>query len=251
MKPDGAARCAFPDDGPVVWKDPRACLLLPYWRRLLPQPLAAVLMWRSPTEVASSLEQRDGLSWTLGAALWECYNKAALDALEGTPVYVTSYEELLDRPADLCRGLGDWLDSLEWFASWRGSWDPERASGEIAGALRHQRAESDGPLLDSQVELVERLRQLRGAHRSLPASGLAPASPWAAAILEERRTAVLLNRRLDALSGDSASGDDADPPMADPPMTAIDQSPPLSSGGHRTSPLRVLSARRSRKRGTP
>ena len=194
-----AARCAFPDDGPVVWKDPRACLLLPYWRRLLPQPLAAVLMWRAPAEVASSLHQRDGLNWTLGAALWERYNRAALEVLEGSHVYVASYEQLLDEPADLCRGLGEWLDSLEWLAPWRGTWDLERASDVVTDALRHQRAESGGPLLDSQVQLVDRLHQLRGAHRSLPASDMASVSPWADAILEERRRAVLLSRRLDAI----------------------------------------------------
>ena len=227
-------------------KTPRVCLLLPYWRRLLPQPLAAVLMWRDPTEVAGSLQQRDGLSWTLGAALWESYNKAALDVLEGSPVYVTSYEELLDEPAALCRGLAAWLDSLEWLAPWRGIWDPDRATHEVAGALRHQRAGSGGPLLDSQVELVERLGQLRGAHRSLPAADLAPVSPWAGAILEERRSAVLLTRRLEAIAGTSEPADDPDQPMP-----TIAPSAPLSSSERRTSPLRALSARRSRKRDSP
>ena len=238
-----AARCAFSDDGPVVWKDPRACLLLPYWRRLLPRPLAAVLMWRSPTEVANSLHQRDGLDWTLGTALWESYNKTALDVLEGTPVYVASYGELLEEPADLCRALGDWLDSLEWLASWRGTWNPERAADAVSDALRHQRPESEGPLLDSQVELVERLGQLRGAHSSLPSSGLPPISPWVSAVLEEHRSAVLLSRRLDAVQGTPAPAEGANQQKP-----TIDQPAPLTSSGRRTRPLWALSARRSRKR---
>ncbi len=156
--------------------------------------------------MANSLHQRDGLDWTLGAALWESYNKTALDVLEGTPVYVTSYGELLEEPADLCRALGDWLDSLEWLASWRGTWNPERAADAVTDALRHQRPESEGPLLDSQVELVERLGQLRGAHSSLPASGLPPISPWVGAVLEEHRSAVLLSRQVGCGARDPSAG---------------------------------------------
>jgi hypothetical protein len=44
---------AYPEPGPSVWKDPRLCLLLPYWRSVLPAPLAAVFVWRSPLLAAT------------------------------------------------------------------------------------------------------------------------------------------------------------------------------------------------------
>ena len=42
------------------WKDPRTCLTLPFWKRILP-PVHYVICMRSPAEVAASLEQREGL----------------------------------------------------------------------------------------------------------------------------------------------------------------------------------------------
>jgi len=114
------ANYAFPDGGPVVWKDPRLCLLLPYWRRLLPRVLATVLIWRAPMEVARSLQQRDGFSAAFGAALWERYNLAALDALQGTQVYVTSYDELMASQLEQARsgGVGDLAKLLAGNDTW-------------------------------------------------------------------------------------------------------------------------------------
>ena len=43
-----------------AWKDPRTCLTLPFWLRVLDVPVAAVLVRRHPLEVARSLEARDG-----------------------------------------------------------------------------------------------------------------------------------------------------------------------------------------------
>ena len=190
---------AYPGSGPAVWKDPRSCLLLPYWRRLLPQPLLAVLMWRDPREVARSLRQRDGFSLALGAALWEHYNRAALHALEGVQVFVMSYDELLGDPVGLCRSLGDWLDSLDPLDSWRGSWDRAGAAASVTESLRHQHTGPEQALLDSQVALVDQLRGLHGPHRALPAVRLGPPSPWASALLEEHRELVLLGRRVEVL----------------------------------------------------
>lgn len=236
---------AFPEDRPVVWKDPRSCLLLPYWRRLLPEPLAAVLMWRAPTEVARSLRQRDGFSWSLGMALWEHYNRAALDALEGTHVYVMSYEELLGDPEALCNALAAWLDSLEWLGPHRGTWDLGRAAGVVTHDLRHQRPESDGPLLGSQGELVELFRRLRGAHASLPAANLAPPSIWGTAVLEEHRKVVLMAHRADAMKRRAAESSR----RAEAAHRAM-QSMRASRSWRMTRPLRALSTGRFRRQGT-
>ena len=42
--PTGIVARAFPEPGPLVWKDPRICLLYPYWRQLLPEPAAVVFV---------------------------------------------------------------------------------------------------------------------------------------------------------------------------------------------------------------
>jgi len=246
-----AARRAFPDGGPVVWKDPRSCLLLPYWRRLIPETWAAVLMWRSPTEVARSLYQRDGLSWAVGTALWEHYNRAALGALEGTQVYVTSYDELLVDPVGLCGALGAWLDSLDALAARRGTWDVEGGTAGVQEALRHQRLEEDEPLLDSQRDLLERLRQLHGPHQSLPAAGLAPPSPWGSAVLEEHRKAVVLSREVEAREESRLVSEDIieqlEASAAQSYRTV--QAMRTTTSWRLTQPFRSLSAGRHRRHG--
>ena len=83
-----ALAAAYPDPGPSVWKDPRICLLLPYWRAVLQAPMAAVLVWRAPLAVARSLRRRDGTPLPYGVALWERYNRSAIANLAGTDVYV-------------------------------------------------------------------------------------------------------------------------------------------------------------------
>src|ERR1700722_12084882 len=52
------------------WKDPRTCLTLPFWKRILP-PSHYVICMRSPAEVAASLEQRDGLPREKSIRLWQ------------------------------------------------------------------------------------------------------------------------------------------------------------------------------------
>ncbi len=47
------------------WKDPRTCLTLPFWQKLLP-PMRYVFCLRNPIEVGRSLERRNGLSLEKG-----------------------------------------------------------------------------------------------------------------------------------------------------------------------------------------
>ena len=102
---------AFDGSGPFVWKDPRVSLLLPFWKPLLEPPLAAVLIWRDPMAVAESLQRRDNID-PVGLALWERYNRAALDGLVGVDTYVIQYEDLLKDPEGSLESMAGWLDSL-------------------------------------------------------------------------------------------------------------------------------------------
>jgi hypothetical protein len=52
------------------WKDPRACLTLPFWQEFLP-PMRYIICLRNPLDVARSLAQRDGMAIGRGSMLWD------------------------------------------------------------------------------------------------------------------------------------------------------------------------------------
>lgn len=102
-------RRAFPAPGPAVWKDPRLCLLLPYWRLVLGELTSAVFVWRSPSDVAQSLRARDGMPVGDALALWERYNRTALTGLQGMPVLVVDYDSVVDDPQPFAATCRRWL----------------------------------------------------------------------------------------------------------------------------------------------
>lgn len=77
------------------WKDPRTCLTLPFWQRLLPQ-MRYIVCLRDPVAVARSLERRDGLSTPESCRLWLTYVSSALQHTEGKPRLVVCYEDLMN-----------------------------------------------------------------------------------------------------------------------------------------------------------
>jgi hypothetical protein len=87
-------------------KDPRLCLLTPFWTGLLPGA-RMVLCVRHPLEAATSLDRQNKVPLDLGLSLWHEYNLRAL-AHPG-PLLVTHYLSYLDRPA---AELGRVLDFL-------------------------------------------------------------------------------------------------------------------------------------------
>lgn len=185
--PAELARRAFPDPGPVAWKDPRLCLLLPYWQRILPPPHAFVFIWRRPLRVADSLRRRDGMHLADGVALWERYNRSALEHLAGSDTYVCSYESLVTDPARSVGALADWLRSLPQFADHAIAEDPERAVDAVTDEHPVEPPDPGGLLLEQHHELVSRLVGLEGAHHPLGTTVLASESPWTTALLTDRR----------------------------------------------------------------
>ncbi|MDQ3254903.1 MAG: sulfotransferase [Acidobacteriota bacterium] len=61
------------DHEPWGWKDPRACLTLPFWMNILPQTKVIICL-RNPLEVVLSLHQRKPSRYTLGLAPWRVYD---------------------------------------------------------------------------------------------------------------------------------------------------------------------------------
>ena len=82
----------------MVWKDPRNCITLPFWRTVIDPPLAAVFVCRDPQEVARSLVARDGVTLTYGLALWDRYVRSASTNLAGLPTFVADYARILQNP---------------------------------------------------------------------------------------------------------------------------------------------------------
>jgi hypothetical protein len=159
-----------------VWKDPRVCLLLPFWRRVLPESLRAVLVLRHPFEVATSLAARDSLPWAWSLALWETYIRRAVVGLEGLATYLLPFAALI---ADTERVVGELVD----FAQAGGlavSRPSSRALGEFLRAdLRHS-AYDEADLLASGnaalLELLKAVEEFVGPHEAFRPPALLPVS---------------------------------------------------------------------------
>ncbi|MGB5065058.1 MAG: hypothetical protein WBQ37_15070, partial [Candidatus Competibacter sp.] len=82
---------------PWVLKDPRLCLLFPFWRTLLEIPICLVV-YRPPLDVAFSIKRRDQFPLSVGIALWEFYQRHALVASEGLPRILVRYVDLIKHP---------------------------------------------------------------------------------------------------------------------------------------------------------
>ena len=77
------------------WKDPRNSLTLPFWQDLLPG-LKTLIVVRNPLEVAYSMRERNGTSFSLGLRLWEIYNRRLLEKANEQQRLVTHYDLFFD-----------------------------------------------------------------------------------------------------------------------------------------------------------
>lgn len=186
--------------GGKVWKDPRLCLLLPYWSRLLAPPSPAVLIWRHPSEVADSLTRRDGFTTSRGLALWDAYTRSCLTNLAGRPTFVLRTDDLLDDPRNVAESLAEWLERQGATPGDGVGLDRERAVGAIDADLPH-RAGAAARVTPPEVEdLVDLLTGLVGPHDALPNIELPPPVAWMDDLLEEQRGVSALGRGNQILS---------------------------------------------------
>ena len=79
------------------WKDPRNSLTLPFWQELLPG-LKTVVVVRNPLEVAHSMRERNGTSYSFGLRLWEIYNRRLFDGTSGKERLITHYDLFFQQP---------------------------------------------------------------------------------------------------------------------------------------------------------
>jgi GT2 family glycosyltransferase/glycosyltransferase involved in cell wall biosynthesis len=73
------------------WKDPRNSLTLPFWQALLPR-LKTLTIVRNPLEVAYSMRERNGTSYSFGLRLWEIYNRRVIETASEQERLVTHYD---------------------------------------------------------------------------------------------------------------------------------------------------------------
>ena len=202
--PGGLLTVAFCEGGPSVWKDPRVCLLLEYWRQALGGPLAAVLVWRSPLGVARSLGQRDEVALVDGLALWERYNRSALAGLIGVDTYVAQYESIVAEPGRFVADVAGWLGTLDQFTAHADQWDTKAATESIDRSLLHQSGDrqqgSEAIVADEQQHLVEQLSRLNGGHRPLEPAPMVDESPYTSAIIRLRREVAPLRAEVARLT---------------------------------------------------
>src|SRR5437899_1535279 len=102
---------AFPNE-PWAVKDPRLCVLLPFWRRVVSDAAAAILVVRNPVDSVRSYEDWLSPEPANRLAWWEHYMRTAIQDLHGLPVLVTDYDNALAEPVDWCRTTSTWLEDL-------------------------------------------------------------------------------------------------------------------------------------------
>jgi hypothetical protein len=185
---------------PMVVKDPRFCMTLPFWRDILPMPMAAVFVLRNPLSVARSLEARDGMRMTLGLAIWDRSIRSAALVLEGLPTLVVDYDDMMRDPTGTTEEIVRFLEKLgvDVATSRR-----EAAARQLDSSLHHQKADDDEyrDFAHVQRHMFETLLDQKGFHDAWkPPSGFLEAPLWVEDALAMRRDFNITARRLRKLS---------------------------------------------------
>lgn len=132
---DGRARNllkVFDGREPWGWKDPRNCLTLPWWQRLLPR-MKVLICVRNPLAVAESLRVRDGFSSAASFDLWLTYNRRLLAAAPRQRRLVTHCDSYFLNPqAELGR-------VLSWCGLHPSAEQRDRACQRVNPSLVHHR----------------------------------------------------------------------------------------------------------------
>ncbi|MHB1424559.1 MAG: sulfotransferase family protein [Gemmataceae bacterium] len=92
---------------PWGWKDPRNCLTLPLWRKMLPK-LKVLICVRNPLAVAESLLLRDEIPYAASFDLWFTYNRRVLAAAPLESRLVTHCDSYLHDPRAELRRVVEW-----------------------------------------------------------------------------------------------------------------------------------------------
>ena len=134
------------------WKDPRNSLTLPFWKSILPE-LKTLVIVRNPLEVAYSMHERNGTSYSFGLRLWEIYNRRILEATTAAERLVTRYDFFFENPETELSRIANFLGLP--------SGEVNRAAALVAQGRRHTHFTTE-QLIDARVspEVVDLYRTL-------------------------------------------------------------------------------------------
>lgn len=142
MRAAAALRREFPQAANFVLKDPRLCMLFPFWKDVLRdaniQP-RYVHIHRNPFEVAQSLFARDGLPLENGVNIWLRHILEAEYTTRGEPRVFLSYARLLN----------DWKTQLQRIEAVLdtsfGPYDDAEIDSFLSSELRHFKSDQAKP----------------------------------------------------------------------------------------------------------
>jgi Uncharacterized protein conserved in bacteria len=155
-----ASRLVLEMDAHRPWfiKEPRLCLLLPLWLRVLEIPVTIRIL-RHPVEVAASLRTRNAIPIPAGLALWEKYVRAADEGARGLPMAQVSHRRLVTEPM---REIERLYQQLEGFGIPGLRMPSEREISVFVDQALYRERDSHGDLLEyaraPQVALFDALQ---------------------------------------------------------------------------------------------
>lgn len=175
------------DGRPLVLKDPRVSVTMPFWRSAIPAPMGTVLVLRDPEDVARSLHSRDNVPILLGLAMWDRYVRTLVEDLDGLPTLVLEYEAMLREPTVASCSVADFLEALG--VDVAGSPTPDVSASRLDPSLRHHHAERTdyADVARGQRDLYAQLSSLAGYHPAWRAPSFDPAPLWVEDTLRLRR----------------------------------------------------------------
>lgn len=121
---------------PWSWKDPRACLTLPFWQTLMP-PMRYVLTVRNPLDVARSLRARDGFPLDKGVALCLRHVVASLRHTAGQARLLVLYDDVVANPSAVAGSLARFVDRED---AWASENLRRRLRASVEAELHHHRS---------------------------------------------------------------------------------------------------------------
>jgi len=111
FKVHGESGLAFlnnPDNAPWLQKDPRMCITLKTWLKLMNNEPAIVFTYRHPLEVAMSLKRREkNFTISHGLRLWIVYNMRAIQNSKGLCIVRSSNDAILADPLHEVQRISD------------------------------------------------------------------------------------------------------------------------------------------------
>jgi GT2 family glycosyltransferase len=187
--------------GAEVWADDRASLLLAFWREVLDRPLVAILTCSDPLSAADRLAARAGLRQALGVALWDRYQRSAMEGLRGLPVLVSHVHAAVSDPAnwagDVCAFLrANRVEAVQPPAAALRSLVKSYVGDAAPVPALPPAAEEALSMLPATRDLLDSLEKLAGPHETFDPPPAEAPDGWVTELLQARSDAAATWRGL-------------------------------------------------------